>query len=84
MVNSASGHNKVWGRGGEWSTSRPGLINPEKKAPGTHWIGGWVGLRDGRNTMKKRKKKLLPLLGIEPRPSIYAVQTELKIICVGL
>jgi hypothetical protein len=29
--------------GGEWSASPPGRITPKERAPGTHWIGGWVG-----------------------------------------
>jgi hypothetical protein len=29
--------------GGEWSASRPGRFTPRERAPGTHWIGGWVG-----------------------------------------
>jgi len=29
--------------GGEWSVSRPGRFTPRKRAPGAHWIGGWVG-----------------------------------------
>jgi hypothetical protein len=29
--------------GGEWSASRSGRFNPRERAPGTHWIGGWVG-----------------------------------------
>jgi hypothetical protein len=28
--------------GGEWSASRPGRFTPRERAPGTHWIGGWV------------------------------------------
>jgi hypothetical protein len=28
--------------GGEWSASRPGRFTPRKRAPGIHWIGGWV------------------------------------------
>jgi len=28
--------------GGEWIASRPGRFTPRKKAPCTHWIGGWV------------------------------------------
>jgi hypothetical protein len=28
--------------GGEWSASRPGSFTPEERAPGTHYIGGWV------------------------------------------
>jgi hypothetical protein len=34
--------------GGEWLASRPGhALPPEERAPGTHCIGGWVGLRAG-------------------------------------
>jgi hypothetical protein len=35
--------------GGEWSASRRGRFTPRKRAPGTHWIGGWV------DTLVKRK-----------------------------
>jgi hypothetical protein len=31
--------------GGEWSASRTGRFTPRERAPGTHWIGGWVGPR---------------------------------------
>jgi hypothetical protein len=48
-----------------WSASRPGSINPEG-APGTHWIGGWVGPRAGLDDVKK--KKFLTLPGFELRP----------------
>jgi len=27
---------------GEWSASRPGRFTSSERAPGTHWIGGWV------------------------------------------
>jgi hypothetical protein len=37
--------------GGEWLASR---FNPRERAPGTHWIGDWVGPRPR------------PPLGIEP------------------
>jgi hypothetical protein len=30
---------------GEWSASRPCRFTPKERAPGTHWIGGWVGPR---------------------------------------
>jgi hypothetical protein len=53
--------------GGEWSASHPGRFTPRKRAPGTHWIGGWVGPRAGLDDVEKRK--VLPLLGIEPGPS---------------
>jgi hypothetical protein len=29
--------------GSEWSASRPGRFTPRETAPGTHWIGGWMG-----------------------------------------
>jgi hypothetical protein len=32
--------------GGEFSASRTGRFTPRERAPGTHWIGGWVGPRD--------------------------------------
>jgi hypothetical protein len=31
--------------GGEFSASRSGKFTPRERAPGTHWIGGWVGPR---------------------------------------
>jgi hypothetical protein len=31
--------------GGAWSASRPGHFTPRERAPGTHWIGGWVDPR---------------------------------------
>jgi hypothetical protein len=33
--------------GGEWSVSHSNLFTPRERAPGTHWIGGWVGHRAG-------------------------------------
>jgi hypothetical protein len=33
--------------GGEWSASRPGRFTSREGAPGTYWIGGWVGPRAG-------------------------------------
>jgi hypothetical protein len=41
--------------GREWSTSRPGRFTPGERAPGTHWRGGWVDLRDGLDDLEKRK-----------------------------
>jgi hypothetical protein len=41
--------------GGEWSASRPGRFTARKTAPGTHWLGGWVGLRAVLDTALKRK-----------------------------
>jgi hypothetical protein len=39
--------------GGEWSASRPGRFTPGEKAPGTHWIGGWVDPGAGLDDMEK-------------------------------
>jgi hypothetical protein len=51
--------------GGEWSTSRPGRFTPRERAPGTHWIGGWVDLRAGLYDLENRKFLTLP--GLELR-----------------
>jgi hypothetical protein len=41
--------------GGEWSTSRLGCFDPRERAPGTHWIGSWVGPRAGLDAVEKGK-----------------------------
>jgi hypothetical protein len=41
--------------GGEWSASRPGRFIPRERAPGTRWIGGWMGPRVGLDAVVKRK-----------------------------
>jgi hypothetical protein len=40
--------------GGEGSSSRPGRFTPRERAPVTHWIGGWMGLRDSPDDVEKR------------------------------
>jgi hypothetical protein len=45
---------------GEWSASRPSRCIPEERAPGTHWIEGWVGPRAGLDDMEKKKFLTLP------------------------
>jgi hypothetical protein len=40
--------------GGEWSASSPGCFTPRETAPGTHWIGGWVGTRAGLGAVKRK------------------------------
>jgi hypothetical protein len=52
--------------GGEWSASQPVRFTPEGRAPGTHWVGGWVGPRIGLDDLGNRK--ILPLAGLEIRP----------------
>jgi hypothetical protein len=39
--------------GGEWSASRPCRFTPGERAPGTHFIGGWVDPRAGLDDMEK-------------------------------
>jgi hypothetical protein len=39
---------------------------PRERAPGDHWIGGWVDLTAGLDDLEK--KKFLTLLGLELRP----------------
>jgi hypothetical protein len=46
--------------GGVWSASHPGHFTLGETAPGTHWIGGWVGRRAGLDDVEKRKFFTLP------------------------
>jgi hypothetical protein len=48
--------------GGQWSASCPGRFTPGERAPGTHWIGSWVGHRAGRDD---EKRNFLTLPGFE-------------------
>jgi hypothetical protein len=41
--------------GDEWSASRPGRLTPKERAPGTYWMGGWVGPRAVLDAVVKRK-----------------------------
>jgi hypothetical protein len=41
--------------GGEWSASRPSRFTVGETAPGTYWIGGWLGPRDSPNSVGKRR-----------------------------
>jgi hypothetical protein len=51
---------------GESSASRPGRFTPGERAPGTHWIGGWVVPTAGLDDMEKWK--FLPQPGLLLRP----------------
>jgi hypothetical protein len=57
--------------GAEWSASRPGHFTPKERAPGTHWIGGWVGPRAVLDVVVKRK---IPIGG----PCCLHLQGEVK------
>jgi hypothetical protein len=48
---------------GELSASCPSHFTPGEIAPSVHWIGGWVGPRNGLDDMKSRK--ILPLPGLK-------------------
>jgi hypothetical protein len=79
LINSALRHEGVLGSryidpnflelGTGWKivvsfTPRP--FYPQGRSPGTHWIGGWVGFRDGLDDVEKRRFLTLP--GIKLRP----------------
>jgi hypothetical protein len=51
---------------GEWSASRPCRFTPGERAPGSHWIGGWVGPTAGLDDVEKRKLWILPGLQLQP------------------
>jgi hypothetical protein len=54
-----------------WALVGGGFI-PGERAPGTHWVGGWVGPR--LNDVEK--KKFLALLGLELRPFIRPARSQ--------
>jgi hypothetical protein len=41
--------------GGEWPVLRSGRFIPRERAPGTHWIGSWMGPSAVLDTVVKRK-----------------------------
>jgi hypothetical protein len=57
--------------GGEWSASRLGRFTPRERAPGTHWMGGRVGLRAVLDAVVKRK---IPNSRWESNPRTRIVQ----------
>jgi hypothetical protein len=63
---NSSNHSLTWALdGGEWSASRSSLFTLRERAPGTHWIGGWVGpddvniVNENMNIIRKITKALL-------------------------
>jgi hypothetical protein len=46
--------------------SHPGRFTPGERAPGIHWIGGWVDLRAGLDNLEKRKFFTLPGFELQP------------------
>jgi hypothetical protein len=61
--------------GDEWSASRAGRFNPGERAPGIHWIGGWMDPRACLDDVEKRK--LLTLPGFELRPLGHPARSQL-------
>jgi hypothetical protein len=61
----------------KWSASLPGRFIPGERAPGTHWIGGWVGPRAGLDAAEKRKIPL-PYRKWNPDRPDTAIPTELS------
>jgi hypothetical protein len=71
LFNWAPHHEGVLGSGGiaprildlgtrwRWSASRPSCFTPRERARGTQWIGGWVGLKAGLDTVVKKKNPSL-------------------------
>jgi hypothetical protein len=59
--------------GGEWSALRRGCFtpSPRERAPGAHWIGGWVGPRAILDAVVKRK---IPSSRRESNPRTPIVQ----------
>jgi hypothetical protein len=57
--------------GREWSASLPSRFTPRERAPGTHWIGGWVGPRAVLDAVVKRT---IPSLRRESNPRTPIVQ----------
>jgi hypothetical protein len=55
----------------ERSASRPGRFAPRERAPGTDWIGGWVGPRAVLDAVVKKK---IPNLRRKSNPRTPIVQ----------
>jgi hypothetical protein len=61
----------ITGLQSEWSTSRPGRFTPRKKANGTHYIGGLLGITGRVDDMEKRK-----IACREPNPGLPAYKIK--------
>jgi hypothetical protein len=44
--------------GNEWSASHPGPFTLRERAPGTYWIGGWMGPTAGLDTAVVKRKNI--------------------------
>jgi hypothetical protein len=52
--------------GGECSPSRSCRFIPGERAPGTHWIGGWVDSSVGLDDVEEKKFLTIPVLEFQP------------------
>jgi hypothetical protein len=71
--------------GGEWSASRFDCFTSGERAPGIHWVGGWVGPSSGLDAVDEGKISYL-LPGMESRPSSpqpVAIPAELNTLCAS-
>jgi len=50
--------------GGEWLASSSGLFTTNERDSGTHWIGGWLNLRDGLDAVALCALYLIVCTGI--------------------
>jgi hypothetical protein len=57
--------------GGEWSASLPCRFTPRERAPGTHWIGGWLGPRASLDDVEKRNSRNSEVSAVQPVASRY-------------
>jgi hypothetical protein len=64
--------------GGEWSPSRPGRFACGERASGTHWKGGWVNLRVGRDDVEERKFLTLPGLEFWPLGQFFLIPNRIN------
>jgi hypothetical protein len=57
--------------GGEWSASHLGRFIPRERAPGSHWIGGWVGPRASLDAVVNGKIPSSCRDSPAPSPALY-------------
>jgi hypothetical protein len=54
-------------------------FTPRVRAPGTHWLGGWVGLRVGLDKVA-RTESLPPCRESNPRRLSHSLVTTLSVV----
>jgi hypothetical protein len=68
--------------GGDRSASRPCCFTPGDRAPGSHWIGGWVGPGAGMDAMENKNItcSCQELNLGHPARSIVAIPAEISLL----